>query len=93
MWTHLPQENSPNSAALLLSLQTLCVWADIDTDLGGQIIYIETPKNGAWFVYDDKMNNIATSLEKVIRDKIILPENGRMAFAGEPGAVFEFTIR
>jgi hypothetical protein len=34
------------------------------------------------------MNCIAASLEKTLRETIILPENGRLAFAGEAGAVF-----
>jgi len=67
------------------------VWFDIDERSGGQIIFIETPKNGSWFVYDDKMNCIATSLEKNLRSTIILPNNGRLAFAGEAGA--EFILR
>jgi len=34
------------------------------------------------------MNCIATSLEKAANDRIILPDGGRVAFAGEPGAIF-----
>jgi len=64
------------------------VWADVDAGFGGRVIYIDTPRNGAWFIYNDKMDCIATSLEKNPRSMIILPDNGRIAFAGEPGAVF-----
>lgn len=64
------------------------VWVDIDGDTVGRSVYIDTPENGAWFAYDDKMNCIATSLEKYPRNTIILPENGRLAFAGENGAKF-----
>ena len=64
------------------------VWADIDADAGRQIIHISAPDNGSWFAYDDKMNCVATSLEKHPRGAIILPENGRLLFAGEPGASF-----
>jgi hypothetical protein len=63
-------------------------WVDIDSDAGGKIVSVTTPANGSWFVYDDKMNCITTSLEKHLRSTIILPENGRLAFVGEPGATF-----
>ena len=68
------------------------VWADVDAGLGGKIIRINAPGNGAWFAYDDRMNCVATSLEKNPRRKIILPEGGRMAFAGDPGAEFSFAF-
>jgi len=64
------------------------VWVDIDGKAGGQILNIATPQNGSWFVYDGKMNCIATSLEKHPRNMIVLPDNGRIMFAGEEGAVF-----
>ncbi|MCL1965054.1 MAG: beta-lactamase family protein [Firmicutes bacterium] len=63
------------------------VWVDID-DAGGRCVQIVTPQNGAWFAYDDKMNCVATSLEKYPRDTIVLPDHGRLAFAGEAGATF-----
>ena len=66
-------------------------WVDIDIGLGGKTVGLVAPENGSWFVYDDKMNCIATSLEAIPRSTIILPEGGRLLLAGEPGA--EFTIR
>ena len=68
------------------------VWADIDEGFGGRVIRIHAPQNGSWFVYDDRMNCIATSLETTLRDTVVLPENGRIVFAGEPGAEFEIEI-
>ena len=67
------------------------IWIDIDGEVGGRIVNIATPATGAWFVYDSKMNCMATSLEMEPRSTINLPENGRLAFAGEPGT--EFVIR
>ena len=64
------------------------VWVDIDEYLGGKTVSVSTPGNGSWFVFDDKMTCLATSLERTIRSTIILPENGRLVFAGEPGAEF-----
>jgi len=69
------------------------IWADIDSaagssESGGQSFSISAPTNGAWFVYDENMNCIATSLEKYPRTTVILPQNGRVAFIGEVGATF-----
>jgi hypothetical protein len=66
------------------------LWFDADENSSGRALMINAPANGSWFVYDDKMNCVASSLEKYPRPHIILPENGRIAFAGEAGA--EFTI-
>jgi len=66
------------------------VWVSIDTGRGVKVASIQTPENGSWFLYDDKMNCLATSLERNVRATVLLPEKGRLAFAGEPGA--EFTV-
>jgi len=76
---------------IVISAEAL--WVDVDSGIGGRTIGITTPTTGAWFVYDDKMNCIATSLEAELRTTIILPENGRLAFAGEPGAEFVISGR
>ena len=68
---------------------TETLWYDVDAGAGGQTVAISAPAKGSWFVYDDKMNCVASSLEKHPRASIILPEGGRLAFAGEPGAEFE----
>lgn len=72
----------------IVALGSETVWIDIDSEAAGHVMSIETPHNGAWFVYDAKMNCIATSLEAQMRNTITLPVNGRLAFAGETGAIF-----
>jgi hypothetical protein len=64
------------------------VWVDIDAEYTGRILGIRTSASGSWFVYDEKMNCVATSLEKNPRENVILPINGRIAFVGEAGAEF-----
>ncbi|MCL2575275.1 MAG: beta-lactamase family protein [Defluviitaleaceae bacterium] len=64
------------------------IWVDIDDEYAGQTFQITTPANGSWFVYDDRMNPIATSLERQPRNTIVLPHGGRIAFVGEPNAIF-----
>jgi hypothetical protein len=64
-------------------------WFDVDEAMAGKTVAIDAPANGAWFVYDDKMRCIATSLAIHPQHMVILPNNGRLAFAGEPGAAFE----
>ena len=41
----------------------------------------------------NELNCIASSLEKNARVTVILPENGRIAFAGEAGAEFALSYR
>ena len=65
------------------------VWVNVDGAWGGERVRIQTPEDGSWFLYDDRMNCVATSLEKNLRETVILPESGRLAFAGDAGAVFE----
>jgi hypothetical protein len=64
------------------------IWVNVDDSLAGKVVAIDKPENGSWFVYDDDMNCIATSLEKNLRGTIILPKGGRLAFVGDPGAEF-----
>jgi len=80
------RKNSEIGENVVLGSET--IWVDIDDEAGGRSVNIITPQNGAWFAYDDKMNCIATSLEKNPRDTIILPDNGRLAFSGELGSKF-----
>ena len=64
------------------------IWFNVDEQAAGRTWRIVTPENGSWFTYDDKMNCVATSLEKDPRATVILPENGRIAFVGAAGAQF-----
>ena len=68
------------------------IWVYVDAHLAGQRLYIDTPQHGAWFVYDNRLNCIATSLEVSLRDFVTLPDNGWLAFAGEYGAEFVLWI-
>jgi CubicO group peptidase (beta-lactamase class C family) len=65
------------------------VWFDVDGETNGKSWRVKSTGNGSWFTYDDKMNCVATSLEKNPRDVIILPQNGRIVFVGEAGTQFE----
>jgi len=69
------------------------VWLDIDVNSQGRRLSITMPSNqrGSWFLFDDKMNCIATSFEKNTRNTILLPENGKIIFAGVTGT--EFRLR
>jgi hypothetical protein len=77
------------SGNIAVGAETL--WIDVDAASGGKQIYITAPPNGAWFAYDERMNCIASSLEKNPRTMLTLPDGGRLALAGETGA--EFTLR
>ena len=78
-------------SAVVIGSET--VWVDIGSDMGGRVLHITTPPNGAWFAYDAKMNCVATSLEDKLRYTIILPQDGRLAFAGDAGAAFALEMK
>lgn len=64
------------------------VWFDLTEQSGGQSWGIGVPENGSWFIYDEKMNYVASSLEKNVRATVTLPKSGRIVFVGESGEVF-----
>lgn len=58
-------------------------WYKVDDTMSGEVLSISHNENASYFVYDDKLNCIASSLELKERLLITLPENGYIAFVGE----------
>lgn len=73
----------------IIEVSNETVWFQVDDAVAGQKWRVVMPEHGAWFIYDDHMNCISSSLEKEPQEQIILPKGGRLAFAGDPGAQFE----
>ncbi len=66
-----------------LSTQTHAVWLRVDEKSKGERWSITVPNTASYFVYDDKLNCIATSLEMVNKPFVTLPEKGYIAFVGD----------
>ncbi len=66
-----------------VTLDKDAVWVHVDQVSGGQVWKIQTPQRGSYFVYDEKFNCVATSLEATQRAFVTLPQNGYISFVGE----------
>ena len=67
------------------------VWFTSGGNQAVRPVTIEVPENGAFFLYDHsgkEMTCISSSYVLEKGQRILLPKEGRLAFAGEPGASF-----
>ncbi|WP_419892365.1 serine hydrolase domain-containing protein [Paenibacillus xylanexedens] len=67
-------------------------WFSIPAAVKGKVMTVEMPANGAFAVYDQKgicINHTVVSGE----NEVVLPENGRIVFAGEVGSKFEISLK
>lgn len=67
------------------------VWYLVDQESGGKEVNILIPQNGSVFIYDNKMDCIASSLSLNGGNGYTLPVDGRVVFVGEAGV--EFVIK
>ena len=65
-------------------------WFDISKDDEGKLINIEIIGKGSYSVYDKYDNCVDTSSIKNKDNKILLPNQGKIAFVGEEGTEFKF---
>ncbi len=75
----------PNTSQIKDMIKTIkdTVWYKVDSSMSGESLSISHNENSSYFVYDDKLNCVASSLELNERSFITLPENGYIAFVGE----------
>lgn len=64
-------------------------WFKISKDDEGKQINIKVTGKGSYFIYDKYDNCIDSSLIKNKDNKVLLPSNGKIVFAGEQGTDFE----
>lgn len=67
-------------------------WFTTDTMEHNRNVMIEAPEKGAWYVYDQSKREtacVASSFTCGEDLNILLPEHGKIVFAGEPGGVFQ----
>ncbi|MGG4106156.1 serine hydrolase domain-containing protein [Paenibacillus lautus] len=67
-------------------------WFSIPSTVNGKVMTVKLPSNGAFAVYDQKgicINHSVVSGKNVV----VLPENGRIVFAGDVGSTFEISLK
>ncbi|MGO4528202.1 serine hydrolase domain-containing protein [Paenibacillus sp. 2TAF8] len=67
-------------------------WFSVPAAVEGQVMTVKMPANAAFAVYDQKgvcVNHTVVSG----KNEIVLPENGRLVFAGEAGSRFEVSLK
>ncbi|WP_232242917.1 serine hydrolase domain-containing protein [Paenibacillus sp. GSMTC-2017] len=67
-------------------------WYSVPAAIKGKVISVKLPENGGFSVYDQAgicINNTVVSG----KDEVVLPENGKIVFAGDAGSKFEVLIK
>jgi len=67
-------------------------WFSVPATVKGKVMTVKLPANGAFAVYDQKgicINHTVVSG----KNEVVLPENGRIVFAGEVGSKFEISLK
>ncbi|MDK8191006.1 serine hydrolase domain-containing protein [Paenibacillus sp. UMB7766-LJ446] len=67
-------------------------WYSVPATVKGKVMTVKMPENGAFAVYDQKgvcINHTVVSG----KNEVILPENGRIVFAGDVDSTFEISLK
>ncbi|MGX1831972.1 serine hydrolase domain-containing protein [Paenibacillus taichungensis] len=67
-------------------------WFSVPSTVNGKVMTVKLPANGAFAVYDQRgvcINHTVVSG----KNEVVLPENGRIVFAGEVGSTFEILLK
>ncbi|MDM5277909.1 serine hydrolase domain-containing protein [Paenibacillus silvae] len=67
-------------------------WFSVPTAVSGKIMTVKMPDNGSFAVYDQRGVCIHHTVISG-KNEVVLPENGRIVFAGEPDSVFEVSMK
>jgi hypothetical protein len=67
-------------------------WYSVPATVKGKVMTVKMPENGAFAVYDQKgvcINHTVVSG----KNEVILPENGRIVFAGDVDSTFKISLK
>ncbi|MNP65653.1 hypothetical protein D3C76_1612610 [compost metagenome] len=67
-------------------------WFSIPATVKGKVMTVKMPATGAFAVYDQKgicINHTVVSGQ----NEVVLPENGRIVFAGDVDSTFEISLK
>lgn len=81
-----------SDAVITIGANGEAVWYSTDETHKNRPLVIETPEHGSYFIYDHSakdMSCVAGSYLNAPGQQIMLPKDGRIVFAGDPGAQFK----
>ncbi|OPG99940.1 serine hydrolase [Chryseobacterium mucoviscidosis] len=67
-------------------------WFAVPATVKGEVMTVKMPSNGAFAVYDQK----GTCINHTVisgKNEVVLPENGRIVFAGDVDSTFEISLK
>ncbi|MHA7581571.1 serine hydrolase domain-containing protein [Paenibacillus vandeheii] len=67
-------------------------WYSVPATVKGKVMTVKMPENGAFAVYDQK----GTCINHTVisgKNEVVLPENGRIVFAGDVDSTFEISLK
>ncbi|WP_413409072.1 serine hydrolase domain-containing protein [Paenibacillus amylolyticus] len=83
---------SGKQSATTIQADGYAKWFSVPATAKGKVMTVKMPAKGAFAVYDQTgicINHTVVSGE----NEVVLPENGRIVFAGEAGSQFEITLK
>ncbi|MCK6073566.1 beta-lactamase family protein [Paenibacillus silvae] len=67
-------------------------WFSVPAAVSGKVMTVKMPADGSFAVYDQRGICIHHTVISG-KNEVVLPENGRIVFAGEPASVFEVSLK
>ncbi len=83
---------SGKQSATTIQADGYAKWYAVPTTAKGKVMTVKMPSNGSFAVYDQAgicINHTVVSG----KNQVLLPENGRVVFAGEVGSKFEISLK
>ncbi|WP_433923483.1 serine hydrolase domain-containing protein [Paenibacillus taichungensis] len=83
---------SGKQSATTIQADGYAKWFSVPATVKGKVMTVKMPANGAFAVYDQTgicINHTVVSG----KNEVVLPENGRIVFAGEVGSIFEISLK
>ncbi|KQY94213.1 serine hydrolase [Paenibacillus sp. Root52] len=83
---------SGNQSKTTIQANGYSSWFTVPASAAGKMMKVQMPSNGAFAVYNQA--GIAVNHTVVSgQNEIVLPDNGSIVFAGEPGSTFEISLK
>lgn len=82
---------SGKQSRVTIQLDGYARWFSVPAAVSGKVMTVKMPATGSFAVYDQRGACIHHTVISG-KNEVVLPENGRIVFAGEPDSVFEVSL-